>query len=102
MINPVLLDPANGMGSEIGELNMLTGPGERPGFAFADGKTPNSYETLSYAGGISRTVSKSPIAKKTTKKAGGLLAGYRKNQAAKQKQKAADSKNTASAIKAMS
>jgi len=49
-----ILDPANGKGSEVQELEMLTGSGELMQYSFADGTEPNSMEIQSYAGGTKR------------------------------------------------
>ena len=79
-------DPANGWGSEFGSLQRLTGSGELMQYAFADGSgsEPQSYETLSYAGGFKR-----------------FKNNLHKNQKARQKQQSKDSTNNASAIKAL-
>ena len=87
-------DPADGMGTEFKELQMLTGSGELRGHSFADGSAPAEYETLSYAGGVKKAVKK-------RRRKSGLLSNYQKNQKARQKQRAADSKNNAAAIAAM-
>lgn len=92
-------DPSYGNGVEFKELQMLTGSGELMRYSMADGKEPNSYETLSYAGGVRRSVKKK--VKKSTRKRGGLASNFRKNQQIRQKQKAADSRTNAAAIAAM-
>ncbi len=88
-------DPADGMGVEYKEMQMLTGSGELMSYSMADGKEPDSYEILSYAGGVKRMVKK-----KTTRK-GGLIGNFRKNQKVRQQQRTADQKNNAAAISAM-
>lgn len=68
--------------------------GESYDYHYAEGE-PDSYETQSYLGGTKKRKVKKGIF-------GNIGANFRKNQAIRQKQRAADSKNSAAAIKAMS